>query len=134
MLIPIGRAPTGNFDSITYNDDSSSAVCAAQYLGQAIVDPSWFGASSVHIRFVVLGQRTSGGFNQNVYFDLCEGSSVADGGGSDLWTSVVFNNPQETDSGWFALSGTAPIRLNLYGRKNTAAAGTIGNAYVLVEP
>jgi hypothetical protein len=130
---PIGRAPEGNFAAITFNDDSSSSVCNGQYLGQATIDPSWFGGS-IDYRVVVFAARTSGVVGQNVYFDFCAGSNLGDGGGTNLFTNVVFNNPHLSDSGWQTLSGSAPVRINLRARKNSPAAGAFGHAYILVRP
>jgi hypothetical protein len=130
---PIGRAPEGNFAPVTFNDDASSFVCGGQYLGQATIDPSWFGGA-VDYRVVVFAARTAGVIGQNLYFDFCAGANIGDGGGANLFTSVVFNNPHLSDSGWQTYSGNAPVRINLRARKNTAAAGSFGHAYILVRP
>lgn len=130
---PIGRAPEGNFPAITFNEDSSSFVCNGQYLGQATIDPSWFGGS-IDYRVVVFGARTAGVVGQNLYFDFCAGSTLGDGGGTNLFTSVVFNNPHLSDSGWQTYTGNAPVRFNLRARKNSPAAGNYGHAYILVRP
>lgn len=130
---PIGRAPEGNFAPITFNDDASSFVCGGQYLGQATIDPNWFGGS-VDYRVVVFATRTAGVIGQNLYFDFCAGTSLGDGGGTNLFTNVVFNNPHLSDSGWQTYSGSAPVRINLRARKNSPAAGSFGHAYILVRP
>jgi hypothetical protein len=130
---PIGRAPEGNFAAVTFNDDSSSFVCNGQYLGQATIDPGWFGGS-IDYRVVVFAARTSGVVGQNLYFDFCAGSNLGDGGGANLFTNVVFNNPHLSDSGWQTYGGSTPVRINLRARKNSTAAGTFGHAYILVRP
>ena len=132
-VFPVGRAPEGNFAAITFNDDSSSFVCNGQYLGQATIDPAWFGGS-IDYRFVVFGSRTAGVIGQNLYFDLCAGSSLGDGGGSLLFTDVLFNNPHLVDSGWQTYSGSSPVRLNARARKNSPAAGNYGQIYLLIRP
>jgi hypothetical protein len=131
---PIGRAPTGGFESVTFNDNASSFVCGGQYLGQATIDPTWFGTGGVEYRFVVFGDRTAGGFGDNIFFDLCQGSQLTDGGGTNLYTNVIFSHSHLVDSGWQTLSGTAPVRLNLRARKRSAASGSFGHAYILIRP
>jgi hypothetical protein len=131
---PLGRAPEGNFTAVTFNDDASAFICGGQYLGQATIDPNWFGTNGVDYRFVVFGERASGGFNQNLFFDLCRGSSLGDGGGSNLFTNVIFSNPHMTDSGWQTLTGTTPVRINLRARKHSGANGSYGHAYLLIRP
>jgi hypothetical protein len=130
---PVGRAPEGNFPAVTFNDDSSSFVCNGQYLGQATIDPGWFGGS-IDYRVVVFAARTAGVVGQNLYFDFCAGANLGDGGGTNLFTNVVFNNPHLSDSGWQTYNGSAPVRFNLRARKNSPAAGNFGHAYLLVRP
>lgn len=130
----IGRAPEGNFTAVTFNDNSSAFICGGQYLGQATIDPNWFGTGGVDYRFVVFGERTAGGLGDDLFFDLCRGSGLGDGGGANLFTNVVFNNPQLADSGWQTLTGTTPVRFNLRARKRSAAAGSYGHAYILIRP
>ncbi len=133
-VFQVGRAAEGNFPAITFSDDSSSFICNGQYLGQATINPSWFGSGGIDYRFVVFGARTSGVIGQNLYFDLCAGSSLGDSGGTNLFTNVIFNSPHLADSGWQTYSGSAPVRLNIRARKNSAAAGTYGQVYLLVRP
>ena len=131
---PIGRAPEGDFKAITFNDNSASFVCGGQYLGQATIDPTWFGPAGVDYRVVVFGERTAGGPGDDLFFDFCAGSSLGDGGGAVLHTNTVFSNSHLVDSGWKTLNGTSPVRINLRARKRSAAAGSYGHAYILVRP
>lgn len=131
---PIGRAPAGNFEAITFDDNTASAICQGQYLGQATIDPTWFGPAGIDYRVVVFGERTAGGPGDDLFFDFCAGSSLGDGGGTVLHTNAVFANPHFVDSGWKTLGGTSPVRINLRARKRSAAAGSYGQAYILVRP
>jgi hypothetical protein len=131
---PIGRAPAGGFEAITFNDNSASFICGGQYLGQATIDPTWFGPAGVDYRVVVFGERTAGGAGDDLFFDFCAGSSLGDGGGAVLHTNTVFSNSHFVDSGWKTLNGTSPVRINLRARKRSAAAGSYGHAYILVRP
>lgn len=131
---PIGRAPQASTEAITLNDSFSSFICTGQSLGQATLDASWFGATSIEYRFVVFGTKTAGGANEDVLFELCRGANLGDGGGTLLTTNTVSSGTQVVDSGWQTLTGSGPVRLNLRARKRPAAAGGLSHAYILVRP
>jgi hypothetical protein len=109
-------------------------VCLGQNIGQATIDPNWFGSGTLEYRLVVLGQKTSGAAGEDVYFDLCRGSSMGDINGSLLVTNVITANPQNSDSGWQTLTGSDPVRMNLLARRRSGASGSYSHAYVLVRP
>ena len=100
----------------------------------ATIDPNWFGTGSIQYRFVLFGQKTGGAAGDDIYFDLCRGSSMGDPAGSLLVTNVVTTNPQNVDSGWQTLTSSEPVRLNLRGRKRGSSFGAYAHAYVLVRP
>jgi hypothetical protein len=78
--------------------------------------------------------KTAGAPGDDVFFDLCMGSNLSDAAGSNLITHTFTSNPQLADSGWQTLAGSAPVRLNLRGRKRNISAGALGHAYILVRP
>ncbi|MEQ1764531.1 MAG: hypothetical protein ABL984_15480 [Pyrinomonadaceae bacterium] len=133
-VVPIGRAPQASTEAITVSDSFSSFICSGQNLGQATLDPSWFGASSVQYRFVVLGSKTAGGSGEDLLFELCQATGLSDVGGTLLSTNTISSGTQLVDSGWRTLSGSGPVRLNLRARKRPAAAGGLSHAYILVRP
>ena len=133
-VVPIGRAPQASTEAITQSDSFSSFICNGQNLGQATIDPSWFGASSVQYRFVVLGSKTAGGSGEDLLFELCRASSLSNADGTLLSTNTISSGTQLADSGWQTLSGSTPVRLNLRARKRPAAAGGFSHAYILVRP
>lgn len=133
-VFPIGRSPVSGASAVSTIEGATSLVCLGQNIGQATIDPSWFGSGSVEYRLVVFGQKTSGVAGEDVYFDLCRGSSLNDSNGSLLVTNTITANPQNSDSGWQTLTGTDPVRVNLLARRKSTAAGSYNHAYVIVRP
>jgi hypothetical protein len=133
-VFPIGRAAVSGASAVSTIEGATPLVCLGQNIGQATIDPNWFGTGSVEYRLIVFGQKTSGLAGDDVYFDLCRGSNLNDINGSPLVTNVVTANPQNSDSGWQTLTGSDPVRMNLLGRRRSGAAGGYMHAYVLVRP
>ena len=133
-VFPIGRAAVGTLEGVGVADGSTPLICLGQHFGQTTIDPNWFGTGAIEFRFVVFGQKSGGPVGEDVYFDLCRGSSLGDIGGSLLVTNVLTGNPQMTDSGWQTLTGSEPVRMNMRARRKVTAAGAYSHAYLLVRP
>ena len=133
-VFAVGRSAVSGATAVSTIEGAIPLVCLGQNIGQATIDPSWFGTGSVEFRLVVFGQKTSGPAGEDVYFDLCRGSNLGDINGSLLVTNTINANPQNSDSGWQTLTGTEPVRMNLLARRKSGAAGSYTHAYVLVRP
>jgi len=133
-VFPIGRAPQGTFEGVTFNDQSSAFVCQGQYFGQATIDPNWFGTGAVEYRFVLFAQKTAGIAGDDLFFDLCRGTNLGDAAGTNLLTYTINSNPQLADGGWQTLSGASPVRVNLRARKRNLSSGAYAHAYLLIRP
>ncbi|MDI1242228.1 MAG: hypothetical protein PSX80_09940 [bacterium] len=133
-VFPIGRSPVSGATMVSTSEGSTPLICLGQNIGQATLDPNWFGTGTVEYRLVVFGQKTSGLPGEDVYFDLCRGSNLGDINGNLLVTNVITANPQNSDSGWQTLTGRDPVRMNLLARRRSSAAGSYTHAYVLVRP
>lgn len=104
-------------------------VCSAQYLGQATVNPQWFIATNLELRFVVFGRTTTPGFPL-MKFDLCIATGPIE---TPLWTNEIRGGFQIADSGWLTYESVDSFRLNLHGRKTPGTFGQFIHAYVLVR-
>lgn len=133
-VFPVGRSAVSGATAVSTVDGATPLVCLGQNIGQATIDPNWFGSGSIEYRLVVFGQKTSGPAGEDVYFDLCRGSNMGDINGSLLVTNTITANPQNSDSGWQTLTGSDPVRMNLLARRRSSAAGSYTHAYVLVRP
>jgi hypothetical protein len=133
-VFPVGRSAVSGATAVSTVEGATPLVCLGQNIGQATIDPSWFGSGSIEYRLVVFGQKTSGPAGEDVYFDLCRGANMNDSNGSLLVTNTINANPQNSDSGWQTLTGSDPVRMNLLGRRRSTAAGSYTHAYVLVRP
>jgi len=133
-VFPVGRSAVSGASAVSTVEGATSLVCLGQNIGQATIDPSWFGTGAIQYRLVVFGQKTSGVAGEDVYFDLCRGSNMNDSNGSLLMTNAITANPQNSDSGWQTLTGTDPVRVNLLARRKSTAAGSYTHAYVIVRP
>ena len=133
-VFPVGRSAVSGATAVSTSEGSTPLICLGQNIGQATIDPNWFGSGSVQYRLVVFGQKTSGLAGEDIYFDLCRGSSMGDINGSLLVTNVITANPQNSDSGWLTLTGSDPVRMNLLGRRRSSAVGSYTHAYVLIRP
>ncbi|MEO5860282.1 MAG: IPT/TIG domain-containing protein [Pyrinomonadaceae bacterium] len=133
-VFPVGRSAVSGATAVSTIEGATPLVCLGQNIGQATIDPNWFGTGTVEYRLVVFGQKTSGLAGEDVYFDLCRGSNMGDINGSLLVTNVITANPQNSDSGWQSLTGSDPVRMNLLARRRSGASGSYTHAYVLVRP
>jgi hypothetical protein len=133
-VFPILRAR----EMVTTLDDPIFSPCfVGSLLGQAVIDPSWFGADGIDYRFVVLAQV--GGPDSeapHLRFDFCARNDLADfAGGTLLHSSVVPKTSLLSDSGWMAYEGDSLFRINLRAvRSSRNVSGLFEQAYVLVRP